>query len=37
MFPANIFAGTLGYSPITLLETPPEERQNISAKALFNN
>jgi len=37
MFPANIFAGMLGYKPIFLLENTPEERKNISAKAIFNS
>jgi LemA protein len=37
MFPGNMFAGMLGYTKIDVLETPEEERKNISAKELFNN
>ncbi len=37
MFPGNMFAGMLGYQPISVLETVEEERKNISAKELFNN
>jgi LemA protein len=37
MFPGNMFAGMLGYQTIAVLETAAEERQNISAKELFNN
>ena len=37
MFPGNIFAGIFGYKPILLLENTPEERKNISAKAIFNS
>ncbi|HEY1195735.1 LemA family protein [Flavobacterium sp.] len=37
MFPGNMFAGMLNYSKIDVLETPAEERKNISAKELFNN
>jgi len=37
MFPGNMFAGMLNYTKIDVLETPEEERKNISAKELFNN
>ena len=37
MFPGSIFAGMLNYQVLPLLETPAEERKNISAKDLFNN
>ncbi|MFN0255250.1 LemA family protein [Pedobacter ureilyticus] len=37
MFPSSIFAGMLGYQTMPVLETPAEERKNISAKELFNN
>ncbi|SFD21021.1 LemA family protein [Flavobacterium phragmitis] len=37
MFPGNMFAGMLNYTQIDVLETPAEERKNISAKELFNN
>jgi LemA protein len=37
MFPGNMFAGMLGYQTMAVLETAAEERQNISAKELFNN
>ncbi|MFC0779815.1 LemA family protein [Flavobacterium sp. HJSW_4] len=37
MFPGNLFTGMLGYTKIDVLETPEEERKNISAKELFNN
>lgn len=37
MFPGNMFAGMLNYTKIDVLETPAEERKNISAKELFNN
>ncbi|WP_289660952.1 LemA family protein [Flavobacterium panacagri] len=37
MFPGNIFSGMLNYTKIDVLETPEEERKNISAKELFNN
>lgn len=36
MFPGNMFAGMLGYQPMAVLETAAEERQNVSAKDLFN-
>lgn len=36
-FPGNMFAGMLGYTPMLVLETPTEQRQNISAKELFND
>ncbi|RZK41276.1 MAG: LemA family protein [Pedobacter sp.] len=36
MFPGNMFAGMLGYQTIPVLETAANERQNISAKDLFN-
>jgi len=37
MFPGSIFAGMLSYQPITVIENTVEERQNISAKDLFNS
>ena len=37
MFPSSIFAGMLGYQTMPVLETPAEERKNISAKELFNS
>jgi LemA protein len=37
MFPGNVFAGMLHYSPISVLENTEEERRNISAKDLFNS
>lgn len=37
MFPGTMFAGMLNYTKIDVLETPAEERKNISAKELFNN
>mgnify|MGYP003574890597 FL=1 len=37
MFPSSIFAGMLGYQSMLVLETPVEERKNISAKELFNS
>ena len=37
MFPGNMFAGMLGYQTIAVLETAAAERENISAKELFNN
>ncbi|MBW1658808.1 LemA family protein [Flavobacterium quisquiliarum] len=37
MFPGNLFSGMLNYTKIDVLETPEEERKNISAKELFNN
>lgn len=37
MFPSSIFAGMLGYQTMPVLETPAEERVNISAKDLFNS
>ncbi|MGF1923312.1 MAG: LemA family protein [Bacteroidia bacterium] len=36
MFPGNIFAGMLGYQMMSVLETAAAERENISAKELFN-
>jgi len=36
MFPGNMFAGMLGYQPLQVLETAATERENISAKELFN-
>ncbi|RZK49564.1 MAG: LemA family protein [Pedobacter sp.] len=35
MFPSNLFAGIMSLSTLPVLETPAEERENISAKALF--
>jgi len=37
MFPGSIFAGMLDYKPVQVIENAPEERQNVSAKDLFNN
>ncbi|MEJ5993648.1 LemA family protein [Pedobacter sp. Du54] len=37
MFPGNMFAGMLGYQTMPLLETAAAERENVSAKELFNN
>jgi LemA protein len=37
MFPGNMFAGMLGYEVIAVLVIPEQERQNISAKELFNS
>ncbi len=37
MFPGSIFAGMLNYHPMAVIENTVEERQNISAKSLFNN
>lgn len=37
MFPSNLFAGMLGFLPMAVLETTASERENISAKELFNN
>lgn len=37
MFPGNMFAGMLGYAPMPVLEAAAQERENISAKELFNN
>lgn len=37
MFPGSLFAGMLGYQPAAVLENTTEERQNISAKDLFDN
>jgi LemA protein len=37
MFPGSIVAGILGYQPNVVLSNTEEERQNISAKTLFNN
>ncbi len=37
MFPGNMFAGMLGYQTIAVLETAVEERENVSAKDLFNS
>lgn len=37
MFPGSVFAGMLDYKPVSVIENAPEERQNISAKQLFNN
>ena len=35
--PTNIVAGILGFKRMPVLETPEHERQNISAKELFNS
>lgn len=37
MFPGSIFAGMLHYQPITVIENTVQERQNVSAKDLFNS
>lgn len=37
MFPGNMFAGMLGYEVLPVLAIQETERQNISAKELFNN
>ncbi|MFH6995010.1 LemA family protein [Flavobacterium sp. FlaQc-48] len=37
MFPGNLFAGMLNYSPIEVLAAAEEERKNIRAKELFNS
>jgi LemA protein len=37
MFPGNMFAGMLGYEVMPVLVTANEERQNPSAKSLFDN
>lgn len=37
MFPGNMFAGILGYTPVSVLESSAEERENISARDLFNH
>jgi len=37
MFPGSIVAGMLSYQPNVVLSNTEEERQNISAKTLFNN
>ncbi len=37
MFPGNIFAGMLGYQTLQVLETTAAERENVSAKELFNS
>ena len=36
MFPGNMFAGMLGYQTIAVLEAVAAERENVSAKELFN-
>lgn len=36
MFPGSIFAGMLSYQPVSVIENTVEERQNVSAKDLFN-
>lgn len=37
MFPGSIIAGMMNYTAINVLENTEEERQNISAKDLFNS
>jgi LemA protein len=37
MFPGNMFAGMLGYKTIEVLAISAEERENVSAKQLFNS
>jgi LemA protein len=37
MFPGNMFAGMLNYQPQAVLSIPEEERQNPSARDLFEN
>lgn len=36
-FPTNILAGMMNYSLMTYIETPEEERKNISARELFRS
>ncbi|NNK81219.1 MAG: LemA family protein [Flavobacteriales bacterium] len=36
-FPTNIMARSMGYTPREFIEIPDEERENISAKELFNS
>jgi LemA protein len=36
VFPGNLFAKMLNFAPKKIFEAKPEERENISAKALFN-
>jgi len=36
-FPTNIMARSMGYTPREFIEIPEEERENISAKELFNS
>ncbi|MHA4893662.1 LemA family protein [Pedobacter sp. PWIIR3] len=37
MFPGSLVAGMLNYQPMSVLASTEEERQNISAKSLFNS
>jgi len=37
MFPSNIIANYLNYQPKNVFEIPEEQRENISAKELFND
>lgn len=37
MFPGNLFAGMLGYTPIPVIENTAEERRNVNARDLFNS
>jgi len=37
MFPSNLMANYLNYQPKNVFEIPEEQRENISAKELFNN
>jgi LemA protein len=37
MFPGNMFAGMLGYQTVPVIAIAAEERENVNAKALFNN
>src|SRR5699024_5345792 len=36
VFPQNMMAGILGFSKKPLFETPPEKRENVDVKSLFN-
>jgi LemA protein len=36
-FPSNIFASLFGHKRKSVLEIPETERQNVSAKAMFNS
>lgn len=37
MFPGSLIAGMLNFQPVSVLESTAEERENISAKDLFNS
>jgi LemA protein len=36
MFPRNVIAGMFGFTSKPMFETPPEKRENVDVKALFN-